>query len=154
MICVALFMQYALNLKPCILCHLQRFCVILLFCISFLAFIQKGYSLRVYRIFLTGALISSFLGIVFSSRQLYLQSLPADLVPSCVPDLDYLVSTLPILDVVLIAIQGDGNCAEVLWTFLGISIPGWTFIGFIIVSSYLIVALIFSNQIHSRFSSR
>ena len=26
---------------------------------------------------------------------------------------------------------GDGSCAEVVWSFLGISIPGWTLVGFI-----------------------
>jgi disulfide bond formation protein DsbB len=26
---------------------------------------------------------------------------------------------------------GDGSCAEVVWTFLGVSIPGWTLVGFI-----------------------
>ena len=26
--------------------------------------------------------------------------------------------------------RGDGNCAEVSWIFLGISMPGWALIGF------------------------
>jgi len=32
---------------------------------------------------------------------------------------------------------GDGNCAEVMWTLLGISIPGWVLIccGLVIISS-------------------
>ncbi|MCK5190589.1 MAG: disulfide bond formation protein B, partial [Methylococcales bacterium] len=27
--------------------------------------------------------------------------------------------------------NGTGECADVLWTFLGISIPGWTLVAFI-----------------------
>jgi disulfide bond formation protein DsbB len=26
---------------------------------------------------------------------------------------------------------GDGSCAEIVWTLLGISVPGWALIGFI-----------------------
>ena len=48
------------------------------------------------------------------------------------------------------AIQGDGNCAEVLWNFLGISIPGWTLIGFLAVLAYLLKALQIVNKIHSQ----
>ena len=48
------------------------------------------------------------------------------------------------------AIQGDGNCAEVLWSFLGISIPGWLLIGFLLVLAYLLKSLLIANEIHSQ----
>ncbi|SVE62766.1 uncharacterized protein METZ01_LOCUS515620, partial [marine metagenome] len=44
------------------------------------------------------------IGSSLSIRQLYLQSLPNDLVPTCGPDLEYLLETLPVLEVLLIAI--------------------------------------------------
>ena len=34
-------------------------------------------------------------------------------------------------EVILMVLEGDGSCAEVVWTFLGISIPGWTLVGFV-----------------------
>ena len=74
---------------------------------------------------------------------------PEDLVPSCAPDMEYLFETLPYLEIFILALTGDGNCAEVLWTFLGISIPGWVLIGLIIMCSYVIYALIYANEIHS-----
>ena len=92
---------------------------------------------------------SIILGAVFAIRQLYLQSLPDELVPSCAPDLDYLLDTLPVFEVLMMAIQGDGNCAEVMWQFLGISIPGWLLISFIGGSVYILSSLYFSNGIHS-----
>ena len=30
----------------------------------------------------------------------------------------------------VLVLEGDGSCAEVVWTFLGISIPGWTLVGY------------------------
>ena len=64
-------------------------------------------------------------------RQLYLQSLPEDQVPSCGPGLDYLLDVFPMQEVIQMVLVGDGSCAEVVWTLLGISIPGWTLVGFI-----------------------
>tara|TARA_B100001013_G_scaffold21723_1_gene12172 strand:- start:803 stop:964 length:162 start_codon:yes stop_codon:yes gene_type:complete len=52
------------------------------------------------------------------------------------------------------AIKGDGNCAEVLFSFLGISIPGWLLIAFVIIVTYLIWALIHSMEIHSPIKDR
>ena len=86
---------------------------------------------------------------LLASRQLYLQSLPAELVPSCAPDIDYLISTLPFLEVIILAFTGDGNCAEVLWTFLGISIPGWVFVSLCILMIYCLVIFKNVNEIHS-----
>tara|TARA_B100000446_G_C10408867_1_gene290254 strand:+ start:335 stop:634 length:300 start_codon:yes stop_codon:yes gene_type:complete len=89
------------------------------------------------------------IGSSLSIRQLYLQSLPNDLVPTCGPDLEYLLETLPVLEVLLIAIKGDGNCAEVLWSFLGISIPGWLLIAFIVLFAYVLTSLYISKDLHS-----
>ena len=96
------------------------------------------------------SVISVLMGIGLSIRQLYLQSLPAELVPSCAPDMDYLLDSLPFFEVLLMAIQGDGNCAEVLWSFLGISIPGWLLIGFFLILAYLSKSLLNANEIHSQ----
>ena len=86
----------------------------------------------------------------FSLRQLYLQNLPADLVPSCAPDIGYLIDSLPFVEVLMMAIQGDGNCAEVMWSFLGISIPGWTLIAFGVMAIWLLRSLWLANEIHSQ----
>ena len=45
-------------------------------------------------------------------------------------------------DVIMMVLQGDGSCAEVLWSFLGISIPGWVllaFLGLIALTGYQVV---------------
>tara|TARA_Y100000758_G_scaffold131882_1_gene93287 strand:- start:44 stop:364 length:321 start_codon:yes stop_codon:yes gene_type:complete len=89
-------------------------------------------------------------GISLSIRQLYLQNLPPELVPTCGPDIDYLFETLPILEVFMLAIRGDGNCAEVLWSFLGISIPGWLLVAFVALFIYAMVSLCISKKLHSK----
>ena len=66
-----------------------------------------------------------------SGRHVWLQGLPEDQVPACGPGLDYLMEIFPFIDVITIVLRGDGSCAEIDWSFLGLSLPGWTLIGFI-----------------------
>ena len=147
---IALFFQYSLLLKPCMLCYLQRFAAILVGLIGFIGFIHNPKKIIFFKTYLGMSIVSILLGIGLSIRQLYLQSLPVELVPSCLPDMGYLLDSLPFFEVLLMAIQGDGKCAEVLWNFLGISIPGWTLIGFLVVLAYLLKALQIVNEIHSQ----
>ncbi|MBD3646459.1 MAG: disulfide bond formation protein B [Pseudomonadales bacterium] len=127
---VALYMQHVMGLEPCSMCILQRIMVISVGLIALAGAIhnpaEKG--IRIY-----GALVStgSVIGAGISIRHLWLQSLPPDQVPACGPSLDYLLDVFPLTEVLMMVLKGDGACAEVLWTFLGISIPCWVLIGFI-----------------------
>jgi|TARA_B100000287_G_C20669038_1_gene792727 disulfide bond formation protein DsbB len=149
MIGVALYMEYAMNLKPCILCYMQRGAVILLGLLAFGALVFDSKKLAVFKLNIYLLSLSVLAGAALAIRQLYLQSLPADLVPSCAPDMEYLFDTLPFLEIFMLALTGDGNCAEVLWSFLGISIPGWVLIGLISIGVYLMFVLKCANEIHS-----
>ena len=126
---VALFMQHAMDLEPCYLCIVQRAFVMLTGLVALLAFIHKPGRLGI-RIYAAITALSAISGGAFSIRQLWLQSLPEDLVPACGPPADYLFDALPLIDVVPLLLRGDGNCAEVQWTLLGISIPGYTLMAF------------------------
>ena len=53
--------------------------------------------------------------------------------PACGPSLDYLVDVFPLTQVLSMVLEGDGDCAEVVWRFLGVSIPGWTLVGFLVL---------------------
>lgn len=127
---VALYMEHAMHLEPCPLCIFQRVAVIAAGLIALIAAIHnpKDTGVKIY-----GGLIvlSSLAGAALSGRQLWLQSLPEDQVPACGPGLDYLMDIFPVTEVIRMVLEGDGSCAEVVFQFLGLSIPGWTMIGFI-----------------------
>ena len=150
LIIVALFFEHMLLLEPCLLCYAQRACVYLVILLSLVGFLHKNQSLIVFRTYIGLAIAIIVCGIFLSIRQLYLQNLPPELVPSCGPDIDYLFETLPVLEVFMLAIRGDGNCAEVLWSFLGISIPGWLLIAFSAQLIYSVVSLTISKKLHSK----
>ncbi|MCK5355437.1 MAG: disulfide bond formation protein B, partial [Methyloprofundus sp.] len=64
-------------------------------------------------------------------RHVWLQNLPPEEVPECSPGLSYIFENFPLTETLKLMLNGTGECADVLWTFLGLSIPGWTFVAFI-----------------------
>jgi disulfide bond formation protein DsbB len=127
---VAFFFQYVMELEPCALCMLQRVMVVGAGIFSLVAAIHNPATLGI-RIYGGVVILFSALGGGIAIRQLWLQSLPPDQVPACAPSLDYMMDVFPLLDVLEMILTADGSCAEVLWTFMGLSIPGWTLVGFI-----------------------
>jgi len=134
-ICAALlsfgyYLQYVDGQEPCPLCMVQR-----------LAFFVVG------AVFLAGALhgpqrmgtitygVSAFVfaafGAAVAARHVWLQHLPKHLVPECGPGLDYMLKKFPLADVLSKVLKGSGECAEAGWTFLGLTIAGWSLAWFI-----------------------
>jgi disulfide bond formation protein DsbB len=124
----ALFAQHVLLLDPCPLCILQRVAVILLgFTFFAVAIHNPGKTgLRIYAGM--GAVFAAF-GLSVAAWHVRLQNLPADEVPSCGPGLEYMVANFPLKDVFGMVFKGSGECAEVVWRFLGLSMPTWVVIG-------------------------
>ena len=118
-----------MGLEPCPLCWLQRFGFMGAGLVSFLAFLHgpTGFGVRIYGFLLV---LTAGAGLGVAGRQLWLQSLPADQVPACGHSVDYMLDVLPWFEVLSTALQGTGDCAEVVWRFLGLSIPGWTAVFF------------------------
>jgi disulfide bond formation protein DsbB len=127
---LALFFEHQMNLEPCPLCILQRVMVILTGIIALAAALHNPHDLGI-KIYGSLVATSAAIGGGISMRQLWLQSLPADQVPACGASLDYMLDVFPLSDVLSMVLTGDGTCAEIVWTFLGLSIPGWTLVGFI-----------------------
>ena len=132
LIAVFYFQNY-LGLEPCYLCVTQRVFVALTG-IIFLAAALHNPSSYGNKIYAGLSLLSSVTGAYFSAKQLWLQSLPEENIPSCGPPVEYLFDAFPMSEVLAMLVRGDGNCAKVQWEFLSISMPGWVLISFIILS--------------------
>jgi disulfide bond formation protein DsbB len=122
----ALYLEHVYLLDPCPLCMMQRIWVVIVGVLALGAALH-GQGLGRWAL-ATGA--AAIIGSGFSLRQLWLQSLPADEVPACGPGLDYMLEVFPLSDVLKAMVMGTGNCAEVTWTLLGLSIPAWVLLAF------------------------
>lgn len=150
LIAIALYMQYQMGLIPCALCMTQRVFVIATGVIALIAWLHNPGSKTIQRFYPIAGIVLAVIGASFSSRHIWLQGLPEDLVPACGPGLSYLISNVPFLEALTVLLQGDGHCADIDWSFLGLSIPAWTLVMFIgmIITNALIAwrAFIASDQ--------
>ncbi len=123
----ALYAEYVLFLDPCPLCVFQRVAVILLGFIFLAATIHnpKGRGRFVYAGLIA---LASLFGIGVAGWHLRMQSLPPDEVPTCGPGLDYILDNNTFGDALAIVFTGSGSCADIVWQFLGLSMPAWVLI--------------------------
>lgn len=128
---IALYFQYAQDMEPCPLCIFQRVTIMALGIIFLLAALHNpGQFWK--KIYGTLIVLVSLIGIGLSGRHVWIQSLPEDQIPSCGPGLEFMMETLPLRDVISKVLTGSGECHDINWVFLGLTIPGWTCLLFIL----------------------
>ena len=114
---------------PCPLCLVQRgFYFGLLF--VFVAAAIHGPGIVRSIVYGTLGFLLAAGGAGTAGRQVWLQHLPPDQVPKCGPDLYYMIDHFPLGKVVANLFRGSGQCAEVTWRFLGLSIAEWSLMCF------------------------
>lgn len=135
------YFEYAQGMQPCPLCFMQRLCTFLLgmFCMMGLASssIRRAGNIALFQLFFIAS------GIYFSGRQLWLQSLPQDNTQTCMPSLDTLIHYFSKDQVLKALFWGTGDCGEDAGHWLGLSIPAWSLLYFVI--TFLVCGVIFCN---------
>lgn len=139
----ALYAEQQLHLMPCNLCVLQRVAFLwmaLWFLIGGLHAPRRGGRWT----YVVLVLIGVAFGIAIAIRQLWLQSLPADQVPACGAGFDMLLTmvkagSIPFAQFVKLMLSGSGDCAQVTWRFLGLSMAGWTLIWYILLGVWALL---------------
>lgn len=128
----AYYSQVYLGLEPCPLCIFQRVGVIVLATLFLLAALHQpvSWGTRVYAALIG---ISALIGAAIAARHVWLQHLPPGQVPECGPGLDYMLQAFPLNEALRMVFTGSGECATVDWAFLGLSMPAWVLISFVLL---------------------
>lgn len=128
----SLILQYALGLDPCPLCIMQRYTVLLL-ALCFSIWLWQAHRRRMVwqNAWAALAVLLTACGLYFSLRQLWLQSLPPELVPACMPSLSVMLDFLPWQTIAKTLIFGAGDCAEQGFLIAGLSLAAWSSIYFV-----------------------
>jgi disulfide bond formation protein DsbB len=141
-----LYLEHYQGIEPCPLCAFQRMCYIAVTLIALAAAIHNPGCWQRY-IYSILTLIASLIGAGIAGRQVWLQHLPADQVPACGPGLEYMMEVFPFMEAMKMIISGSGECAEVHWTFLTLSIAEWSLICFsLIFIATLVVTFKLKNK--------
>jgi protein dithiol:quinone oxidoreductase len=134
MLFAMVFLERMLELYPCPLCMTQRIFIVLGGVIALIAALHNpsGWGRRLYGLACVAAAAT---GGAVAGRHIWLQNLPEGQAPACGPGLEYMFETLPLSEAVSTLMMGDGNCADVVWTFMGLSIPEQTLLVFIVIGA-------------------
>ena len=141
LIATAYYMEYVMYLDPCPLCMVQRIAIILIG-MACLAAVLHNPRRRGQQSYAWVQLILCVGGGATASRHIWLQNLPSDKIPECFPGIETIFARNPFLDALTIVFSGTGECAQVAWTFLGLSIPGWTLVAFVCFAAVAVYHLV------------
>lgn len=135
---LALYLQYARGMDPCPLCILQRVVFMVMGLVFLLGALHAPRS-RVRFVYALLLLAVAVAGVGIATRHLWIQSLPADQVPSCGAPLGYLIHTRSshggFLGVLKMVLTGSGECAKVEKLF-GVPLPGWALLWFALLGGW------------------
>lgn len=123
----ALYLQHVEYQDPCPLCLVQRGFYLIAMALSIAAALH-GRAINRYG---WAVALAALGGAGTAVRQVWLQHLPKDQVPQCGPDLYYMLDNFPLAKMFGMLFQGSGQCAEVTWRFLGLSIAEWSLAWFL-----------------------
>lgn len=128
----AIYLQTVMLVAPCPMCEMQRLVFLLIAFISMIALLLKPKHKGICWFgSITGGL--SLLGVLLAGHQVWLEIYPPPASDVCGVSLSYLFKVLPFSSAVKMAILGTGDCAKVTWRLLGLSIPAWSFISYVVL---------------------
>jgi disulfide bond formation protein DsbB len=134
-----LYLQHAEVLEPCPMCILQRYAFIAIGLVALLAaiFNPRAWALGVYSVLV---FLLALAGGGVAVRHSYLQHFPP-VNQSCGADLSYLLE-LPLSRAWPAIFRGTGECSEVQWKFIGLSIPEWALVWFVVFAALAVLVVI------------
>lgn len=126
----AAYFQFVLKLEPCPLCITQRLIVLSLALLFLTGTLHNpgGWGVRVY---MGLAALLSLVGAGVATYHFLIQILPHEELASCGPGASYILAHFSLADSLRMFLTGTGDCTEVVWTFLGLSMPFWVGLSFL-----------------------
>ncbi len=136
LVCVLLLgygyvLEYAWGLEPCPLCILQRLAFAVLALVFLFAAAHRPRSRGGSCVYGAASGLVAATGAAIAGWHVWLQSLPPGEAPECGPGLAYIMGSFPFFEAVAMIFSGSGECAEVSWSFLFLSIPAWALVWFV-----------------------
>ena len=127
----AVYMQEQMGLEPCAMCILQRYAFVAVGLVALVAGLHgptRGVALKLYAILVV---LFALVGGGTAIRQSYLQHNPPK-TQSCGQELEFYIENFPLSQALPKIFAGSGDCAAVKWKFLGLSIPEWALVWFVL----------------------
>ncbi|MCC4612716.1 MULTISPECIES: disulfide bond formation protein B [Xanthomonas] len=136
----AIYVQLHLGLEPCPLCIFQRIAFAALavfFLLGALHGPRRAGARKVYGVL---SFIAAGVGMGIAARHVWVQIRPKDMMSSCGPPLSFLSETMGPFEVFRTVLTGTGDCGNIDWRFLGLSMPMWSMVWFVSLALWALYA--------------
>ncbi len=135
----AYILEYKFNLVPCPLCLLQRYALWAIFCAFIIGAIYNGKTIA-RTLYCISIFLFSIIGIILSSRHVWLQYFAPPGVANCMAELGRMLQFKPFLQVLKeILLQSSAECTRIDFTFLKLSLPAWSLLSFIVFAIFSVL---------------
>lgn len=142
-VCLALlayayFVQFQLGIEPCPLCIFQRLAFIAmgLFFLAGAIHAPRVTGRRVYGLLV---LLGATVGAGIAIYHMWVQHRGPDPMAGCTPGWNYMVENYSLRyawsKTLEHAFTGHADCAEINWTLLGLAMPFWTFVSYVLLGA-------------------
>jgi len=139
LIAYAMYVQFVLRILPCPFCIFQRIAFAALgvvFLIGALHAPRQASGRRAYAVL---ALVAAAIGAYIAGRHVWVQLFPPP-IPSCGAGMDFMLQTMPLSGVIRKVLTASGDCSNIDWAFLGLSMPAWCLVFFIALALWALHA--------------
>ncbi len=136
----AVFTQLKMGLEPCPLCIYQRIAFAALGIVFLLGALHGPLARWARASYGVLGLVAAAVGGGIAGRHVYVQMLPKDMGSSCGPPLSFLSETMGPLEVFRTVLTGTGDCGNIDWQFLGLSMPMWSLVWFVLLALWALYA--------------
>lgn len=135
----AFYVQFELQILPCPFCIFQRIAFAVVGVVLLLAGLHAPRSPTGRRAYGILAFLAAAIGAGIAMRHVWVQLFPPP-IPACGPGLNFMLETQTWLGVVRKVLFASGDCSAIDWTFLGLSMPAWAGVWFILLAVLALVA--------------
>lgn len=141
----AIFSQLQWGLEPCPLCIFQRIAFAALGLVFLLAGLHAPRGAAGRAAYGVLGFIAAAVGIGIAGRHTWLQYHPPE-IPGCGPPLEFMRETLSTTSLIRKVLTGSGDCGNIDWTFLGLSMPAWSLVWFVLLAGWFMFAAFRARQ--------
>jgi protein dithiol:quinone oxidoreductase len=131
---MSFFMEHAWELTPCILCLIQRIILaILLPILALQALSHYHHYHKTYHFLSTLHFLFLLLGLAVALHHSHLQRLASNSLHTCLPSWTMMWKYYSYDSLWKLIIKGSGGCNEIGWSYLGLSIPNWLSLAYLLL---------------------
>ena len=126
----AFYVQFELGIQPCPFCIFQRICFAALGIVFLIGGLLAPRGAGARKAWSLLALVAAIAGASYAGRHAWVQLNPPEM-PSCGPGLNFIVEQHYWLGAARQVLLATGDCSNIDWTFLGLSMPMWCLVWFV-----------------------